>query len=158
MQIYSGNNALPRKNRIMVSGSTTNFYANSMSDGDKVKIAQLNAGNIVSSSLRILASQNPTSLGWDELDVPIEETKKIQYSKSDYPIYAWYSNGKIKIWSEADVIKVNPNASQLFSNLPTVETIDLSWIDFTGVINLGSLFNGDAALTTVIGLENIDTS
>ncbi|WP_162253166.1 BspA family leucine-rich repeat surface protein, partial [Lactobacillus kitasatonis] len=48
--------------------------------------------------------------------------------------------------------------SNLFANMPDVESIDLTGWQTDNVKNMNSMFKNDPKLTTIKGLENLDTS
>ena len=40
----------------------------------------------------------------------------------EQPIYAWFDNGTIKLWSEATTIKLNDNSAYLLFPFPILKT------------------------------------
>ena len=72
----------------------------------------------------------------------------------------WSPNGgKIKTISfEKDVVIVGQGLNLMFSDLYNVQKIDFTNCSFRNVTSTEMMFSGDAALTEVIGLNNLDTS
>ena len=71
------------------------------------------------------------------------------------PIYAWFDNGTIYYYSEAEVIYSNQNANSMFANYSNMDSIDLSF----NTINTTSMSGMFANLTiNNLDLSNFDTS
>ncbi len=71
---------------------------------------------------------------------------------SEVPIYAWYDNNTIKIWSRAKKLSLNENSEGMFANLKEITSIDLSSAMNTttkGVSNMTKMFDGCSKLTFV---------
>lgn len=91
------------------------------------------------------------------LDIEPNESNIVSTSSSPNPIYAWFSNGAIKIYSAAPVLTMNNYAFFMFGELHALASIDLSYFDSSQVINMSSLFRRDVELTS-IDLSSFDTS
>ena len=69
---------------------------------------------------------------------------------SQMPIYAWYDNGTIYYYSDADEIYINPTSTYMFQTLKGLTNIDgLSFIDTSRLDNATYMFNGS-------GITNVD--
>ena len=97
------------------------------------KVALLDTGSNVNIKLKKLAGQtNPTvntvNTNIVEINRSDEEPSAanktsshvISASTSGYPIYAWFDNGTIYVWSEAFDIFLNPNSESLYNSLSSV--------------------------------------
>lgn len=91
------------------------------------------------------------------LDITPGNENIVSTETSPNPVYAWYSNNAIKIYSAAPVLTLNSDASHMFSNLLGVTSIDVSYFDTSQVINMSRFFSRDIELTT-IDLSNFNTS
>ena len=91
------------------------------------------------------------------LDIEPSGENIISTDTSPNPIYAWFSNGTIKIYSVAPVITLNSDSSFMFSDLHAVSSIDLSYFDTSQVINMAGFFRRDVKLTSV-DLSSFNTS
>ncbi len=83
-------------------------------------------------------------------------------SGEDYPIYAWVDNGTLYWYSEADRVKLNADASNMFASLYNLESIDdLDDIYTRETTNMDSMFSyaGNSATNFNLDLgDNFDTS
>ena len=104
-----------------------------------------------------------------------ETSNRISLNSSLKPVYAWYSNNTIYIYSESSVIYTNKNTSTIFSGLTnlneidlsmfntskstdmnsffkdckSLQTLDISSLNLTNAINVSSMFEGCEKLTTI---------
>ena len=84
------------------------------------------------------------------------EANIISKSTSIAPIYAWFDNGVINIWSEAGSEYLAEDASYTFYNLKGLTSIDTSF-KTSKTTNMSNLFGNNNALTS-IDLSKFDTS
>jgi len=134
--------------------------------------AKLDTGEIINTKLKRLSGQNAkyyyeinntiTAIKYSPILAP-----NIDLSNSDHiistqnsalPIYAWYDEGIIYFYSEADTIYANENLSLLFYNFTGL--VDISGLkvwDTSLTNNLRSSFQ-DTAITNVLPLSTWDTS
>ena len=75
--------------------------------------------------------------------------KIVSASDSPKPIYMWFESGTIYWYTEATKVYANRNASDMFSWLGGLKTIDVSEIDFSQTTNLDNLFGCDKGITTL---------
>ncbi len=64
----------------------------------------------------------------------------ISIASSKYPIYAWFDTDTIYIYTENDVILLNPDSKYLFSYLDGLENVDLTMFDTSIVENMNYMF------------------
>lgn len=95
----------------------------------------------------------------DKLPENIELTDDniISIEESKEPVYAWYSNETIYLYTKSDKIFLNENSLGLFVYLTALEDVDTSKFDTSRVKNMQSMFYGCRSLKTV-DLSNFDTS
>ena len=122
---------------------------------EKIKIL---AGNISATSstddTNILSIQKANALpqGFTSTN-----DNTVSASESANPIYAWFDNGTIYYYSEANNIYLNSNARYMFRNLTKVASIDINTINTSNTIDMSNMFHADNSLTT-LNLNNFDTS
>lgn len=75
--------------------------------------------------------------------------KIVSTSDSPNPIYMWMDSGTIYWYSDATKVFANKNASQMFSWLGAIKTIDLSGIDFSQTTDISFLFHCDKSITSL---------
>lgn len=90
------------------------------------------------------------------LSINPTEDNLISTDTSDVPIFAWYSNGSIKIYSEAPILTMNPDSSYMFGGLSSLTNVDLSMFDSSQVLNMKCMFQYDKSLVT-LDLSSLDT-
>ena len=61
-------------------------------------------------------------------------------SVTEAPIYMWFDNGTIYLYTIADKIYMSGDASDMFGSLSNVESLDLSFFDTSRVVNMNSMF------------------
>ena len=81
----------------------------------------------------------------------------VSTDNSNVSIYSWIDNDILYVYSIAKKIYFNSDSSELFSYFRNLESIDLSRIDSSNVVNAGSMFLGLSNLTS-LDLTNFDTS
>ena len=92
-------------------------------------------------------------------DINISDTNRISDSSSKIPTYAWFSDGTVYYYSNADVIELNIDSSYLFSHFDSLNDISgLSGWDTSNVTNMSSMFSYAASLTNIDVLSNWNTS
>ena len=72
------------------------------------------------------------------------------------PILAWFDNGVIKLYSEADYLYLNENASNMFGGLSKVTSIYTNY-NTSNTTNMSEMFASDGTLSS-IDLTSFDTS
>jgi len=77
--------------------------------------------------------------------------------ESSKPIYAWFDDGTIYIYSDSDKIYMNPNSTFMFINMSNVINLDLSYFDTSNVSDMFCMFANMNSLTN-LDLSNFDTS
>ena len=91
-------------------------------------------------------------------DAILVENNKVSTTTSSIPIYMWFDDNTIWLWSEENWIEVNTDASNMFSNLQAVTNIELPYnIDTSKVENMENLFHNCLALTE-LDISNFDTA
>ena len=76
----------------------------------------------------------------------------VSTSTSDFPIYAWYSNGTIYYYTVVDNPYMNSNGNHMFENLTNVESIDINTINTSRTTSMWSTF------LNCFNLESLDLS
>ena len=129
-------------------------------------------GQALNSKLKKLSGQSPASP--TTFNSTITEFKKsasapgpsartadniISTTNSAYPVYAWFDNGTIWWYSDADdgTIYLNPNSIQIFKRLRGLTSVDLSMFDISEVTGFSGLFDGCTVLENV-NFSGWDTS
>ncbi|MBR6253522.1 MAG: BspA family leucine-rich repeat surface protein [Clostridia bacterium] len=89
------------------------------------------------------------------------DSNKVSQASSAEPIYAWFENGTIYLWSQAQDISLPSNCSGMLENLRNLEEIDLAndmhIVDTSNCLNLSSFFENDANLRRIF-FDNFNTS
>ena len=139
----------------------------------KETVATLDIGKTVNQKMKRLSGQSSATYSTsnttikavmeaDELPSSISTTNtnsKISSSTSQAPIYAWFDNGTIYYYTQADKIVMNANSSYLFDNAKALTNIDgASGWDTSSVTNMDSMFYRATSLTNIDGASNWDTS
>ena len=112
------------------------------------------------------------------------ETKVISTDDSGYEVIAWFSEGTIYWYSDANKVYLNADASRMFDRLSTAESIEVKYFDTSrattlfcffqsnlalkaldlttfntsNVTNFGSFLNRNHSLTSLKGIEDFDVS
>ena len=135
------------------------------------KSAELLNGKDINGIFKKLAGHDSS---YEEVDEKITSVKRsfendrnkeellISNADSDYPIYAWYEenllgDGIIYYWSEAGTIKLNQDASYMFSSFQELESIDVTGFDTSNVTDMNNMFANCYKLKAV-DFSNFDTS
>ena len=102
--------------------------------------------------------ENITAIKWSDYAPTENDTVKIvSGADSEKEIYAWFNNGTIYLYSEADKIYIPYTAMRMFYQLSNLTEIDLSRFDTSRVTDMNNMFASDYALTE-LDLSNFDTS
>jgi surface protein len=80
----------------------------------------------------------------------------VSKNSDESPIYLWNNNGDVLYYSLSPTIYLNEDSSYMFSN-SQLTSIDLSGVDTSEVVDMGSMFKGTSSLTN-LSLTGIDTS
>ena len=92
-----------------------------------------------------------------ETEVP-EDAAKIDDEKTKYSVYSWKAeDGTWYWWSDAEVVYLDSDISDMFSGCSTLASIDLNGLDTSKMVSMESMFDGCSNLETA-NLKNIDTS
>lgn len=83
------------------------------------------------------------------LKAGLTDTNIVSSRDSDYVVYAWFDNGTMYLYTEAEKISFNSNSSYMFYNLDHLETIDFSGFDASNLTNANSMFENCQALKTI---------
>ena len=81
----------------------------------------------------------------------------VSSSDSKKPIYAWYNNGTIYYWSEAETEFMNVDSGYMFTEFEALTSLDTSTMEAVNVQNMGYTFAFMTSMTT-IDLSNLNTS
>ena len=73
------------------------------------------------------------------------------------PIYAWFDNGTLYYYTEAEDVFLNQDSSSMFSNLTSLEDLDLSELHGNDLTAISAMFNGCNSLTD-IDVSGLDIS
>lgn len=84
-------------------------------------------------------------------------TKRNVSTSNSKPIYAWFDDGVIYLYSDYEKINLNKNSSYLFSYLNVLNDIDLTMFGWSNVTDMNGMFRFCSNLTS-IDLSQIDTS
>ena len=135
----------------------------------KLTDAVLNTGRNFNYAIKKLANPNSEKIGVYDYDsniknitisriLPGNNVTKIDVSipNSDVPIYAWFDNGTIYLYSENTKIYLNPNCNSMFSYLSKIESIDLSIFDSSKVVYLSEFIYRTGVKT--INLSGFNTT
>lgn len=94
---------------------------------------------------------------------PAGTNTKLSADDSDVVCYAWRDGTEIKYYAEGYTdsgvkIPLHETSNSLFSDCKALTSIDVSGFDTSRVTNLGYMFNGCEALTSITGLSSLNTS
>ena len=64
----------------------------------------------------------------------------VSTSDSAFPVYAWFDNGTIWWYSEADNVEMNPDCIYMFSSFDNISNLDLSAFDTSNVTTMYKMF------------------
>ncbi len=67
----------------------------------------------------------------------------------NYPVYFWNENGVINWWSEADIVYINPDTTEMFKEWKYATTLDLQGLNFSQVKSLIRCFYHCDRLTKI---------
>ncbi|MCR4581653.1 MAG: DUF285 domain-containing protein, partial [Bacilli bacterium] len=89
--------------------------------------------------------------------VAADNAVNIAAEGTNTPIYAWFKDGTIYIYSSLDKIYLNPDSSYMFRAMTNLTSLDVSYFDSSNVTNMGRMFSVLNHLTK-LDLSNFDTS
>ena len=131
--------------------------------------ATFNQGNVVNASFKGLAGndvsgENPqnvtdtniTSIVRSDTEPSQNVVKENVAVQGSTPIYAWFDNGVIKLYSDANHLALNENASVMFYKLSSVTSVYTNYIT-TNTTNMSGMFSMCSSIET-LNLSNFDTS
>ena len=131
----------------------------SLINGNVKKTMLINGENFNVELKRLAGNENANSWGENTTIKTIERSMteptsdknyvNIADNTSYYPIYAWFENGTIYIYSKSDQIYLNDNISYMFRELKIVESIDLTMFNTSNVTNMNAMFSGCSNLTNI---------
>ncbi len=134
----------------------------------KYEVAMLKDGGEVNKTLKRLSGDTEATIETENttitsiernLSAPVESDNAviISTSSSPNPVYAWFDNGKIYIYSEADKIYMNQNSAFLFYNFSSLTSLDLSYFDTSKVKSIYWIFKNLKSIQT-LDVSHFDTS
>ena len=122
--------------------------------------ADLISGNDFNSSIKGLAD-SPQSITKIQrsLTAPQESNNAIDIasSSSAKPVYAWFDDGTVYIYSEANKIYMNEDSKNMFRAFSGISSLDLSFLDTSKVTNMSGMFSYISSIPE-IDLSEFDTS
>jgi len=101
---------------------------------------------------------NVTAIEWSNSE-PKESDNYINVatSDSDYPVYAWFSDGIIYLYSNNTKIYFNEDSSYYFSYFDSISTLNLKMFDTSKSKNMYGMFKNCTNITT-LDVSNFDTT
>ena len=148
-------NTVPVGNVTYYAHWTSSFATFDTGENVNVKFKTLaNPSATISSS--IFSDTNVTAIRKSDTE-PTSENKTSEHIVSiegSTPIYAWFENGTIYWYTDADYVYLNQNSGSLFYNFTNATVIDTNFIT-SNVVNMSGLFSRTAA--TSLDLSNFDT-
>ena len=101
---------------------------------------------------------NVTAIEWSNSE-PKESDNYINVatSDSDYPVYAWFSDGIIYLYSNNTRIYFNEDSSYYFSYFDSISTLDLKKFDTSKSKNMYGMFSNCTNITA-LDVSNFDTT
>ena len=109
--------------------------------------------NLAGNSLSNITSIERSLIAPEESDNAI----LISDSGSSNDIYAWFNNGIVYIYSNADKIYMNEDSSYMFAGLSGLDVLDLSFFDSSKVKNMSNMFLSTKTSTS-FDISSLDTS
>ena len=150
------NNTSVKKTKLSVSTDLVAILETGERVNGKLKVISGQTGassNTVNSNIKEIQinTKRPNMDSMNELNV-------ISANNSPQKIYAWFENGIIYIYSNANKISLNENSSYLFYNFNTLEKIDLSKINTSKAKNMNYMFyyTGRNASSIDLDLSSFD--
>ena len=86
-----------------------------------------------------------------------DNTINVAHASTKTPIYVWFKDGTMYIYSELDKIYMNDFAYDMFYGMAGLTKLDLSHFDTSNVYNMENMFSNTKSLTS-IDLSGFDTS
>ena len=133
------------------------------------KMIVLTNGMRINSAFRVLSGEentgtfsytfNTTITAIRRSLTPPTETDNVKnlMSSSNYPVYAWFDNGTIYLYFEAEKLYLNSDSYGIFGRLKNLEYIDTSFFDTSYLQDAGEMFYGASKLQS-LDLSHFDTS
>lgn len=90
------------------------------------------------------------------LEINPTEDNIVSTNNSPTPIIAWYSNGVLKLYSEAPLLTLNSDSARMFAYLHALSSVDFSTFDTSQVSTFLGFFQNDINLSW-IDLSSFDT-
>ena len=122
--------------------------------------ADLISGNDFNSSIRRLVDNEHSINNFQRsLTAPQESNNAIDIasSSSAKPVYAWFDDGTVYIYSEANKIYMNEDSKNMFRAFSGISSLDLSFLDTSKVTNMSGMFSYISSIPE-IDLSEFDTS
>ena len=91
------------------------------------------------------------------MPVNIENAATVSENYSLYPVYAWFEDGTLYLYTKSDKIYLNQDSESLFDGLLELTSLDLSKFDTYKVINMSHIF-ANCNKITEFDLSTFDTS
>ena len=85
------------------------------------------------------------------------DTNKVSTNDSLYPVYMWFDNGTILLWSEENWIAMNAYSYGMYRGLTMLESIDLKIFYTNKVFSIRTMFYDCSSLTN-LNLSHFDTN
>jgi len=128
----------------LVAGSSFNAALKKLADGGNP--------NCYTSNTSI------TSIVWsDNAPEESDNTVNLAETGTTIPIYAWFKDGIIYIYTTLDKIYMNPFSSNMFYKMKGVTSLDLSHFDTSNVESMYNMFGGMENITQ-LDVSNFNTS
>ncbi len=135
---------------------------------DKVEYSKLVDGNEINSLMKRLSNNDSDKyLPNDTIkkimilndDISVSNIKKeYNISASGLPVYLWYEDGIVYLYTDAKKIYLNEDSSYLFHNLPMLKEINgMDLIDTSKVKNMRNMFDS-CGINNFYFLKYFDTS
>ncbi|MBR2712128.1 MAG: BspA family leucine-rich repeat surface protein [Bacilli bacterium] len=131
-----------------------------------IKPAKLTTGPLFHEKLNSLTNNSISNikeikfsktLDIDVTNLDSSSSNVVSSADSESPIYAWYDNEILYLYTEASIIKLNSNSSYLFNGMSGLQEINLSKFDASNITNMSNMFAGCSNLTS-LDLSKFETS
>ena len=110
--------------------------------------------NSEATSFKASATPAPTGVTTETLSADGSETACVAWLDDGSKTIYYYAKG----YTDANKKIPMSNFSLMFADCKTLETIDISGFDTSAVIHFGQLFQSCTALTTIVGLDTLNTT
>ena len=132
------------KEAVLTYGDSFNIVIKRLSGDGNPQTSYSN--NSITSIQRSLTMPNET-----------DNYENVEFYNSDIPIYVWFKDGVIYIYSDTDKIYLNSDSRSIFNALEALVDIDLSMFDTSKVTNMYEMF-GNTSSVLSLDLSGFDTS